>query len=363
MINNDWGNAFGEVPASFSEKVRVTVSRMECQPEKRSGSKLVWVMAAVIVVLTGTAFALSQLGVLDTLQQNLRDFLQPGASKLVQTDIVQTVKQPEHATFTMEQAVNDGHQIYVTVRVRGDSETLVMDSEADASWTADWWQGTQDAETYSKRASDTHRTLVQTSVYAVDGDGEFLVNTAPEIHYDGEDILYTLAFPAQGTSVSLQLFAYDVYGEHAPRNERLSTGSLSFVVPVTEARAFYAAETPVNLPDGQLTITLLTVEQTPIATYMTCEYRAAEGATDLTRLRLQDGIWAEWLDEQGEAVAEGTDANELKQTDDGQTRLVTVYRAFDTLPDKVTLRFHDGLTGETLDTLTVALHPIEKEID
>lgn len=361
MINNGWGNAFGEVPASFSEKVLLTVAQMERKPVKKLKPKLVWVMAAVIVVLAGTALALSQFGVLATLQENLRDFLQPEASKLVQTDIVQTGEQPEHLTFTVEQAVNDGHQIYVTVRVRGDGETMVMDSEADASWTTDWWQGTHDAESYSKRASDTQRTLMQTSLCAVDHEGNMLVNSAPEIHYDGEDILYTLAFPAQGTDANLQLFAYDVYAEHVPQNKRLSTGSLWFAVPVTDARTFYAVKTPVDLANGQLTLTLLTVEQTPIATYMTCEYRAAEGASDLTGLRLQDGIWAEWLDEQGEAIAEGTNANELQQTDAGQTRQVTVYRAFDTLPDKVTLRFHDGLTGETLDTLTVALEPIKKE--
>ena len=363
MIHNEWGNAFGDVPASFSEKVCASVARMQRQPQKWARPKLALVMATTVLVLAGTAFALSQLGVLDTLQQNLRAFLQPGASELVQTDLVQTAIQPQHATFTVEQALNDGHQIYVTIRVQGDGDTLLMDSDADGSWPADWWEGTQSADTYSKRAYDTHRRLVQASLSAVDSAGDMLVNSAPEIHYDGEDILYTLSFPAQDTSATLQLFTDDVYAEGTTQSERYSSGTLSFTVPVTEARTFYAAETPIDLANGQLTLTSLSVEQTPIATYMTCEYQAAEGASDLTLLRLQDGIWAEWLDAHGEAIAEGENANELKQTETGATRLVTVYRAFDILPDTVTLRFHDGITGETLDTLTVALHPIEKEND
>lgn len=361
MINNTLEKAFGDVPASFAAKVRETVAQMERQPQRVSRPRLAWVMAAIIVALAGTAFALSQPGVLDTLQQNLRDFLQPGASELVQTEVEQTAKQPEHASFTVEQAINDGHQVYATIRVRGDSDTLLIDSEADASWTTDWWEGSQNADTYSKRANDSHRRLVQASLFAVDSAGNMLVNSAPEIHYDGVDILYTLSFPAQSTSVSLQLFTYDVYADDAPPNERLSTGALSFAVPVTDARTFYAAETPIVFAHEQLTLTLLTVEQTPIATYMTCEYRAAEGSTDLTQLRIQDGIWAEWLNEQGEPVSEGQNANELEETDSGETRLVTVYRAFDALPDMVTLRFHDGMTGETLDTLSVALKRIEKE--
>ncbi len=361
MKNNDWGGVFGEVPTSFSEKVRSTVVRMQGSAYRAPRHRLALTAAAAFVVLAGTAFALSQFGVLDTLQANLREFLQPGAEQLVQTDVTQTAQQPEHATFTVEQAVNDGHQIYATVRVHGDDDVLLMDSNAEASWTTDWWQNGQNAETYSKRAYDTHRTLVQASVYADDQAGNELMISAPEIHYDGEDILYTLSFPAKSTGASLQLNTYDVFADDKPQNERLSSGRLELTVPVTDTRAFFAADTPVDLPVGHLTLTRLTVEQTPIATYMTCEYEAAEGAPDLTHINLKDGIWADWLDQNGTPVAEGANANELQQTNGGGTRLVTVYRAFDTVPGTVTLRFHNGMTGEAFDTVTVALHSVTKE--
>ena len=361
MKNNDWGGVFGEVPASFSEKVRSTVVRMQSSTYRAPRHRLALAAAAAIVVLSGTAFALSQFGVLDTLQENLRTFLQPDAARLVQADIAQTARQPAHATFTVEQAVNDGHQIYATVRVHGDDGVLLMDVNADASWPVDWWQDGRSAETYSSRAFDTHRTLVQASVYATDADGNMLTTAAPEIRYDGEDILYTLSFPTQGTTASLQLYTYDIYADDKRQSERLGTGKLDLTVPVTDARTFYAAETPIDLPLGHMTLTRLTVERTPIATYLTCEYVAAEGAPDLTHVRLEDGVWADWLDENGTPYPDGENSNELQQTESGGTRLATVYRAFDTLPGTVTLRFHDGMTGETLDTVTVALHPVDEE--
>jgi len=361
MKRNDWETAFGDIPGSFCATVGAAVTRMQRDPRPNPHRKPALILAAAIVIAASTALALSQFGVLDTLQDTLRAFLQPGASQLVQTDIAQTARQPRHAAFTVEEAINDGHRIYAVIRVHGDGDVLLMDENAEASWTTDWWQGGEDADSYSKLAYDTNRTLVQASVYPVDSQGMALTTEAAQIHYDGEDIIYTVSFPAQSGQASLQLFTYEVYADGKTHSQRQGFGQLDITVPVTDARSFYAAETPVDLPVGNMTLTALTVEQTPIATYMTCEYEAADGAPDLTYVNLLDGVWADWLDENGEPYPEGTNSNSLTPTETGQTRMVTVYRAFDVLPDTVTLRFHNGMTGETFDTITVALYPITGE--
>ena len=360
MKTNNWGNAFGEVPGVFAEKVRLTAARMQRAPRKVPQTRLALLAAAAAVLVAGTAFALSQLGVLDTLQETLRSHLQPGADTLVQAAIPQTAEPPRHATFTVEEAINDGRRMYAVVRVHGDSGVLLMDSDAEASWTADWWQGGTGADTYSKRAYDTGRTLVQASVYAVDADGNTLPS-APEIHYDGEDILYTLSFPAEGTDAVLLLDTFEVFADGKPQADRLSSGRLAFSIPATGARRVFTAQLPAGLPLGNLTLTALTVEQTPVATYLTCEYEAAAGAPDLTYVNLRDGIWVDWLDEAGQPYPWGENSNMLEQAADGHTRLTTVYRAFETLPESITLSFRNGMTGEAFDTVTLALHPITKE--
>lgn len=356
MKRNDWENAFGDVPAAFSVKVGQAVAQMQRKASPAPRRKPVLLLAAALALVAGTAFALSQLGLLDILQETLRAFLRPEATKLVQTDLAQTAQQPNHAAFTVEEAINDGHRIYATVRVHGDGDALLMDYNAEAAWPADWWQGGEGTESFSKRAYDAGRMLVQASVYAVDAGGQALTAESAEIHYDGEDILYTLSFPADGPQATLRLYTYEVFEDSKPHSERLSAGQLELTVPVTDARGFYAAETPVDLPIGKMTLTSLTVEQTPIATYMTLEFGAADGAPDLTYIHLRDGVWADWLDENGERYPEGTHANSQEKTMDGKTRLVTVYRAFDVLPDSVTLRFRNGMTGEAFDTVTIPLH-------
>ncbi len=361
MKTNKWEGTFGTIPDAFSETVRMTAARMQRAPRKAVRTRLAMIMAAAVVVLTSTAFALSQLGVLDTLQETLRAFLSPGAEQLVQTDITQTAQQPQHATFTVEEAINDGRSLYAVVRVHGDDDVLLMDGSADASWTTDWWQNGTSAETYSRHADETNRTLVQASLQALDASGNELTPMSQEIHYDGEDILYTLAFPAEGTDATLSLTTFEVFTSDKAYNKRLSAGQLDMSIPITDARSFYAAETPIDLSLGNLTLTLLTVEQTPIATYVTSEYEAAADAPALTHINLLDGIWTEWLDESGVSYPEGTDSKALWATNTGKTRLVSVYRAFDTLPGTITLRFHNGKTGEVFDTITVPLHPTTEE--
>ena len=52
-------------------------------------------------------------------------------------------------------------------------------------------------------------------------------------------------------------------------------------------------------------MTGLTVVQSPIATYVTYEYAAAESAGMKTRVYLYNGnVWVNWLDENGEPVPE-----------------------------------------------------------
>ena len=72
----DWDSLFGDVPESFSRRVRDTVDRLERQESApaRPSFRLrpVAVLALALCLLAGTAAALSGLGVLDTLGRELR---------------------------------------------------------------------------------------------------------------------------------------------------------------------------------------------------------------------------------------------------------------------------------------------------
>ena len=137
----DWDSLFGDVPESFSRRVHDTVDRLERQesaPRPAFRLRPVAVLALALCLLAGTAAALSGLGVLDTLGRELRAYLQPEAKELVQTSVFQAASQPRHASFTVEEAVHDGRQMYLSVRVHPESDALLMDFNAEASWSRSW---------------------------------------------------------------------------------------------------------------------------------------------------------------------------------------------------------------------------------
>lgn len=368
MSKSDWNNAFGNVPRSFENRVEKTVEQLRLkqslQPMKRPARPhLAFVLVAVILLMLGTAVALSSLGVLDTLHENLRAFLQPKATELVQTAVRQTAEQPHCATFTAEQAINDGHQIYATVRVHADDGVLLMDTDAEGSMSVDHWKGYEyqyEGQTFSNRAYETGRLLVQADCEAMDADGGALNVSVPEIAYDGEDILYTIAYPADVEGAYLRLSTYEVYSDEKPHNERLSFGRLTLDVPVTDTRSFYSTELPVsiNYQGGKLVLTELKAEQTPIATYVTYAYGAADSTDDLMALNLQDGIWPIWLDDHGEPYPEGENGKALDQSESGATRCTIIYRAFEQMPDHMNICFHGGMSRGEDALLTVKLIPV-----
>ena len=369
---SDWNTAFGDVPCGFEARVRQTVEHMQAQPtrtvtENRQSARatqkpklrMAFVLAALLLLLIGTALALSGLGVLDTLNENLRAFLSPGATELVQTNVAQQTTQTRYATFTAEQAVSDGHQVYVTVRVHADDGVLLMDEDAEPSWCVEHWRGGQDeyqmgAVTFSGKAHGSGRLLVQASCEPVNAQGERLSVGNPELAYDGEDILYTVAYPAETEGASLVLYTYDVYGE-GTSDDQLSCGKLTPNVHITEARSFYTADLPALSPDGSIVLTGLTVEQTPIATYVTYEYGAADPQDVQTILILRDGVWPEWLDENGTAYVEGESGNSLDTDGEGSTRYTAIYRAFEDMPTTMTVRFQHA---RNVEPMTVTLHPM-----
>ena len=345
----NWDSLFGEVPESFSRRVHDTVDRLERQesaPRPAFRLRPVAVLVLALCLLAGTAAALSGLGVLDTLGRELRAYLQPEAKELVQTTVSQTASQPRHASFTVEEAVHDGRQMYLSVRVHPESDALLMDFNAEASWSRRWPehpdQTDDGSETFAQAAAAQGKELVRADCEPVDENGT-LLDRAVEVHYDGDDLLYNLSFASESGKASLRLFTDEVYNDDW--NKSRSFGTLELQVNVTERGKVYTADTPVVSADGELELTGLTVVQSPIATYVTYEYAAGENASMKTRVRLYNGnLWVSWLDENGEPVPELVMGRGVSGDDD-QTTYSCTYRAFDTLPGEMKLEFYQTGAG------------------
>jgi len=353
--NKDWQAAFGEVPDRFSNRVRSTVQHRQAQVRPIRKYRVVLALAASLMLFVGTALALHQLGVLDTLTSNLREFLQPEAHKMVQTNIDQQAVQPQDATFTMEEVVYDGHQIYATIRVRANDKkaTLLMDMQAEPSMSMDWWVSHDfySGQTFSGNASKTKRTLTKASFY-VEVNGQPTDLLACGVRYEDEDILYNvhLATNEQDKAfVKLYTSTYRLYQE--TRNN--SAGELTFDVSKIDKTRHYTTTLPIALPKAGGRLTEFRLEQTPIATYLYLSYEPEANLPDGQLVNWLDGLWVNWLDQNGEAQPEGNWQTGLEETENGGYLLTQVFRAFETLPETMNLEFYNGMSKERFDILTI----------
>ena len=362
MTDKKWKDAFGAPTQGFENRVKDTVKRLETSQKPVRRPRMALATAMALILLTGTALAFSNLGLLDMLAHNLRNYLQPGAQELVQTQPEQSAVQPAGTIFTVEEAVNDGEQIYLLVRVKAAdaSQTLLMDDNAEAAWGHDWWKhyDESEGERFSALAQRTERALVQVGCLQLAAGEQALMQNAYSVHYEGEDVLYALTFQGVQNDFdgSLSLFAIDLYAQ----GENRSFGELNLRIPMTDSGVMHTTQTPVILPAMGGVLQAFTVKQTPIATYVCVEYTLSPEATDLQHLNFRDGIWYRWLYAEGEPVEDGNQSQTLAEKD-GKVTLQTAYRAFDTLPEKMTLEFFNGMTKERFDTITLSLTKEENQ--
>ena len=134
------------LPAGFEARLEARLEGLEArpgsEPRKRGGSlmhkrKLILALAAVLVVLTGSAMAVgSQLGLLNVFFQGDTSGLEP----YVQTDLGSA--ENEDYRFTVNSAYYDGMTVYATVTWEGLNDAAVddiMHSRSDGEFHRETW--------------------------------------------------------------------------------------------------------------------------------------------------------------------------------------------------------------------------------
>ena len=356
-----WHNAFGDVPDRFSAHVQAVVQKME-REKPCIRYKLIPIFVLFSLLLAATALALNNPALLQTLAGNLRSFLQPEAATLVTQNVHQTGGTLPNASFTVEEAIYDGRQIYVVIRVHAKDPGmhLLMDSTARPADGMDWWKDfdMEAGQTYSYHAHVTKRDILQAEI-DIDANASSRTQIWDKgISYDGEDILYTLTLSADGTAEAAPAFSistYNVYRGDLSHEERLQRGSLTFTVPVSNACTAFTAQTPINMPLSGMTLEGLILEQSPVATYISAIYKLNINATDKQIINYKDGIWFRWMDVNENPILEGNSQFSLALGSDDTLELTAAYRAFESIPGCITLEFFNGMTKERFDTLHITL--------
>lgn len=350
--NKDWQTMFGDAPDAFEDRVTQTVRRMERGRQTAAKPRWIPVLATMLILLGSVALALGGLGILDQMGEGLRAFLQPGAQKLVQSEINQQGGVMALATFEAVEAINDGRQVYLMLRIHANDPAAVLLMDGQHEPAEDMPGGDI---TFSKAAYDSGRDLVQVSVWPHE---DALELSAMTVDYDGEDILYTLSLlmpESPVEDVTLDIATHNLYRDDQSWEEKYTRGEMTVSIPVTDTRETYTANTPIDLPDAGLILHALRLEKTPIATYVTVRFSLMEEATPQQALSLRSGIWFNWLDEDGNCMPDGR-MSQSQNANFETVELTTAYRAFDQLPEEITLEFYSGMSKERFDPITVPIH-------
>lgn len=352
-----WQEACGDPPAALTQRVLNTAMKQNQVQTRRFKPSLALALGLILVM--GSAFALERLGLLDTLNQVLRGNLLPHAGELVKSKIPYEASQPELARFALEEALYDGHQVYLTLRVTPTDphKTLLMDDQALAAWAADYQETGEPmkGESFAQQAQAAGQTLVQPTLEKISVSGKELYAQPSGVCYLDDGLLYTLSFPAEGEEAQVQL--YLMARENGAALSDADHGNLAFSIGKSPQSKFFSAATPLPLPLAGLSLNKVQLETTPIATYLTVQYALRADATPLQAVNLNDGIWVNWLDANGLPRVGADDENMLERLENGEVQLAQTFGAMQEAPDAITLSFYNGLTKERFDQVTLTLSP------
>lgn len=358
-----WREACAETPPAFSEKARLAIKNAHRKPQRRRIKRSL-AIALGLTLLLGTAFALDRLGLLQSLRHRQRDNLLPQAQELVHTDIPQEAVQPELARFVVQEALYDGHQVYLTLRItpKDKDSVLLMGRESQAAFgyaKSNLDQDPYQGQSFAQKAQQENRTLVLSDLSGVMVNGKAAEEDVHAITYQQEEMLYTLSFQAGGeeAQVTLNLLAADVY--QTPREA--DRGTLNFTLKKSGEIQTALMEGPLALPKSGLELTFCQVETTPLASYLLLRYTLLPQATPLQGVHFDDGIWANWLQSDGQAREPIDSQLSLEKQEDGGVALVQSFPALKELPREITLSFYNGMSKEVFDQISVSLHPKEEQ--
>lgn len=332
-------------PDGFDARQDALLMRLtEGQATKRAGlGKRTWaiVLAAALLLACGAAGAAGYLGLAGFWYK-----AKPEAEGLIQSGFEQVGGEVGGLSFTVKEAVCDGHSMEVLVEVRGPESVRVIDDYGEEMETLLIEAGNDASGLSGYRAA----SVMLMDVGGIGWDCAEMDSTRGE---DGTLLLYmnaelNEAVPGQTAQVALECAVYtpgDVQG--------MERGMLTFEMPVARAQRV-ACETSADY-DGWLMLTALDASYTPLGTELTLTYMPGD--------RLRRAEIMPYLLDGGEMLT-WTGGMNREFAEDGTCTLTLRFDTPRTLPDSLTLGIAGIDTAWTFDMRTGAATAVSvKEVE
>ncbi len=346
----DLSNAFGKADDDFVNNVNHTLAAIQNNSERkgiktvrRTNFRLAAVIAAVCVLLAGTALALTNTwGIFDFLsgRMNAVEVL-PEAAGVVQTDVSQSGGQTDFATFTVRQAIFDGQNAYIIVDVKPSrSEYLLLGPDANPSDPVGNL-GPLFADktgTIAAYAKENNKAMINTSVSieGINQSMDFLLE-------DDNTLVYMISAGIADASSKLDFkincasapFAKEG-GEDVIDMFNMKRTTLSAALENTGTKATVTSTEAVIYSDCGVRVDKVTLTGSAMAIYSEIEFTVM----DKEKFAETDGgLWFEFLDSNGERMQNGAGSNgSIEKIDENHYLQKSSLQASESLPGEIILR-------------------------
>lgn len=358
---NDLKNAFGQADDGFVRNVYRTLdsiqTNMQRKPVKKTGFRMVAVIAIVCILSCGTVLAFTNTwGILDFLSERRNGAkVLPEAAEMVQKDISQKGNQTEFAAFVVREAVFDGKNIFIVVDAKPSSpEYLLLGPDVYPSDPignmGPLFSGK--TGTIADYARENNKEMINTSV-GIDGANcsiDYLLE-------DDGTLVYMISGNYSGSSAQSEIEMTCVAvpfvnrgGKDVRDMSNKKETTLSVILENSGTKGAVTSTVPVVYSDCGVRVDKITLTGSAMAIYADIEFTVIDKEK---YAKADGGFWFEFVDEDGNRVPSGASSGEgiIEIDEDHFIQKVTL-QASETLPDKVVLRGYNGWDKNRYETHT-----------
>lgn len=358
MNTRDWKGAFGPTPESFKQKVSFALKdAKEGKPVKKIRAATVVALALAVILLAAVAYAAAaKWGLFSFLEYRYNLTMPPEAKDALQTNLPQTGGEEAEVIFKVREALYDGTQLHVIIEARPKENEKILLLGFDQipedliSNAGPLYEG--DSRTFAQVAAEEGKRLVLVNLY-VQQNGVHLDGSADcLLEEDGTLAVHlSSSLNAEGASIPLvcgyTVLAWQDDGKE-PSGDQMVRGKFSFDLPASNERTQQAFSGPVVIENTGVAVERVILTKTAAGLYAELTFSILPDASEAEKTLARDGLWFEYLDENGVRIESGTsDSGSIEGLllPDG-TRSDTTFVQTESLnlwelPDSVTIRAYD----------------------
>lgn len=351
---NGWKNACGAAPETFEKSIRSALDRVKASDTaghvslRRPKLRALLIAACILLFATTAYAAATHFGVLAFFQKSGKQ-VPKEAQSLIETNVPQRTADTEYVKFSVREAVCDSGQFYVVVEARPTDakKYLLMGTDVCPDDPVSNEGITDAAGSFRELAKRDGKqmlninAMIRQNETPVDGSMDYVLET------DGTFVMMLSGKMEGGTGpqtleCDTVVAPYDENGELAAADMRRASFPFTLTSAPADDAAVYMQETPAVVKDTGVVVETVKLTQSKLETWAELTFSIDTSATKEEKALAADGLWFEYIDQNGKRLADGlAGSGSVENLGGGRFVQKTSLAAMNGLPDTITVRAYD----------------------